>query len=337
MAALAKALEDASGLDYATFVSDNRTSRYVFLAGFVILVYDHLLTLKDEVKYVWSTKLRPSTCWFLAMRYTGLVGNITVAMWHFADVSQEFDYSLAFKEVSSFTPVPLMLNHSTDSCVNLQWAWTFLIVLLETFIEVTLAIRVYAMYGLNRWILGILLSAAGFILASGMLAMVDFGKDPNRHDLMTAFNGCATILPRSSAVLPAAVWEATVMCDILVFVLTVRKAFIQRRSDMMFSGSLIQRMATDGSMYFGIIILSNLANVMSFYLGDALIAGFLSWFTTSLSLTLLSRLMLNLHDVGSVRFRTIDHDHTTTTDHDHEMVHFALPIRVAPVDDGALK
>ncbi|KAJ6455430.1 hypothetical protein C8R45DRAFT_1222528 [Mycena sanguinolenta] len=297
MSALAKALEDASGLDYATFVSDNRTSRYVFLAGFVILVYDHLLTLKDEVKYVWSTKLRPSTCWFFAMRYAGLIGNITVAMWHFADVSQE-------------------------SCINLQWAWTFLIVLLETLIEVTLAIRVFAMYGLNKWILGILLCAAGFIFGSGLLAMVDFGKDPGRHDLMTAFNGCATILPRSSARLPAAVWEATVMCDILVFVLTVRKAFMQRHS-VIFSGSLIQRMATDGTMYFGIIILSNLANVFSFYLGDVLIAGFLSWFTTSLSLALLSRLMLNLHDVGSVQFRTIDH--TTTTD--HELIQFSLPIR----------
>ncbi|KAJ7213225.1 hypothetical protein B0H12DRAFT_1156092 [Mycena haematopus] len=116
------------------------------------------------------------------------------------------------------------------------------------------------------------------------------------------------------------------MCDVLVFVLTVRKAF-EQRSSMTYSGSLMQRMINDGSMYFGVIILSNLANVLSFYLGDVLLAGFLSWFTTSLSLTLLSRLMLNLHDVGSVRFRTIDH-----TTSDHELVRFTVPMGRMPVD-----
>ncbi|KAJ7213226.1 hypothetical protein B0H12DRAFT_1156104 [Mycena haematopus] len=54
------------------------------------------------------------------------------------------------------------------------------------------------MYGLNKWILGVLLSATGFILGSGLLAMVDYGKNPGRHDLVAAFNECATILPRSA-------------------------------------------------------------------------------------------------------------------------------------------
>ncbi|KAJ7213227.1 hypothetical protein B0H12DRAFT_1242330 [Mycena haematopus] len=116
----AQALQDATGLGYATFVSRNAISRYVYLAGLVILVYDHLLTLGAEVKYVWSTKLRPSTCWFLALRYIGLVGNITVATWHFADLSHELDL------------VALLF---LKSCIKLQWAWTFFIVLLETLIE----------------------------------------------------------------------------------------------------------------------------------------------------------------------------------------------------------
>ncbi|KAJ7258745.1 hypothetical protein B0H12DRAFT_1322527 [Mycena haematopus] len=326
----AQALQDATGLDYATFVSHNGISRYVYLAGLVILVYDHLLTLGAEVKYVWLTKLRPSTCWFLALRYIGLVGNITMATWHFADLSHELD-----------------LTALLQSCIKLQWAWTFFIVLLETLIEVTLVLRVFAMYGLNKWILGVLLSATGFIFASGLVAIVNYGKDPGRHDLVAAFNGCATILPHSAAVLTAAVWEATLMCDVLVFVLTVRKALAQR-SSILYSGSLIQTMVNDGSMYFGVIILSNLANVLSFYVsihefsqlqrrychsnfflqfGDVLLAGLLSWFTTSLSLTLLSRLMLNLHDAGSVRIHTIDQSPT-----DHELVLFTVPIGRMGVD-----
>ncbi|KAJ7204862.1 hypothetical protein B0H12DRAFT_1243583 [Mycena haematopus] len=30
------------------------TTRYVSAAGFVLLLYDHLLTLDDEVDYIWS-------------------------------------------------------------------------------------------------------------------------------------------------------------------------------------------------------------------------------------------------------------------------------------------
>ncbi|KAJ7258746.1 hypothetical protein B0H12DRAFT_1232192 [Mycena haematopus] len=257
------ALQDSTGLDNATFVSHNAISRSVFLAGLVIIVYDHLLTLGAEVKYVWSTKLRPSTCWFLALRYIGLVANLTVATWHFADLSLEVCPIFAVAPRSfRFDLVAL-----PQSCVKLQWAWMFLIVLLETLVEATLAIRVFAMYGLNKLILGVLLSATGFILGSGLFAIVDYGRDPGRH-VVTGFSGCATTLPRSAALLPAAVWEATLLCDILVFVLTVRRAFMQRSSSLLYSGSLIQRMTTDGSMYFGIIILAILANVLSFYLGD---------------------------------------------------------------------
>ncbi|KAJ6455431.1 hypothetical protein C8R45DRAFT_1036335 [Mycena sanguinolenta] len=296
-------LQDSPGLD-STFVAHNLISRCVFLAGFVILVYDHLLTLDREVKHIWSTKLRLSTCWFLVGRYAGLVGNITVAVWHFADLS---------------------LEH----CINLQRAWMFLIILLETFVEATLAFRVFAMYGLNRWILACLLVATGFIVGAGLVTIVDFEKDPAGHVLLGAFTGCATTLPRSAAILPAAVWEATLGCDILVFVLTVRRAFTQR-SSMVYSGSLIRRMAADGSMYFGLIILSILANVLSFYLEDDLLAGLLSWFTTSLSLALLSRLMLNLHDAGSGSLVGAGPDSMDA----EESIHFAVARRTVRFDEG---
>ncbi|KAJ7626062.1 hypothetical protein FB45DRAFT_74820 [Roridomyces roridus] len=60
------------------------------------------------------------------------------------------------------------------------------------------------------------------------------------------------------------------------------------------------RMETDGCMYFGLIVLANFGNVLSFYVGDMLLVGLLSWFTTNLSIALLCRLMLNLHQAGAV-------------------------------------
>ncbi|KAJ7257464.1 hypothetical protein C8J57DRAFT_1721220 [Mycena rebaudengoi] len=63
-------------------------------------------------------------------------------------------------------------------------------------------------------------------------------------------------------------------------------------------------MTTDGAGYFCIIIIANAANLVTFYLGDNLLEGFLSWFVTSLSIVLLTRLMLNLHEAAAVGMTT---------------------------------
>ncbi|KAF8194305.1 hypothetical protein K438DRAFT_1827732 [Mycena galopus ATCC 62051] len=136
------------------------------------------------------------------------------------------------------------------------------------------------MYGLNKWILAGLLGANGVFATVGVV--VEYVKHPELL-AMPGLSGCDAANSRSSLV-----------CDILVFALTVRWAFIQRRTSPLYAGSLMQRMANDGL----IIGLANLANVLTFYI---LLSGFLSWFTTNLSVALLSRLMLNLYEAGAAR------------------------------------
>ncbi|KAJ6564190.1 hypothetical protein B0H19DRAFT_1258668 [Mycena capillaripes] len=268
---------DPSGLGYATFYFDHRIYRCFFLAGLTILIYDHLLTLGAEAKYIWSSRLRPSTCWFLAVRYAGLAASITISVFYFGDLSHE-----------------------------LQLGWEGLLILQEVLVECTLGLRVFAMYGLNIWVLICLLSAGGLSASLALWAIAKYG-----HPQMLSapgLSGCHTAIPRSSAFRLAGAWEAQLVCDTLVFVLTVRRAYVQRTSPL-YTGSLIEKMLTDGmylfkfrSMYFGIIVMANLANLLTFYIGDVLLSGFLSWFTTSLSVTLLSRLMLNLHEAAGIPF-----------------------------------
>ncbi|KAJ7218508.1 hypothetical protein GGX14DRAFT_437324, partial [Mycena pura] len=102
-------------------------------------------------------------------------------------------------------------------------------------------------------------------------------------------------------------WEAIIACDVLVFLLTLWKAYTQRRSNsaLVFrSTSLVERMWRDGVMYFGLIVFVNTANLFTFYFGDTLLSGFLCWFTTSLSMTLLSRFILNLHEACMIGIDT---------------------------------
>ncbi|KAJ7626122.1 hypothetical protein FB45DRAFT_1030430 [Roridomyces roridus] len=70
-------------LDYSTFAFDHRITRSIFLSGLVILIYDHLLTLNAEIKYIWSSKLRPSTYWFCAVRYLGLAAMLAILPYYF--------------------------------------------------------------------------------------------------------------------------------------------------------------------------------------------------------------------------------------------------------------
>ncbi|KAJ6489923.1 hypothetical protein C8R45DRAFT_1213328 [Mycena sanguinolenta] len=269
-------LQNPTELDYATFARDHRITRSVCLAGLAILIYDYFLTFGAEVKYIWSSKVRPGTCWFLAIRYLGLGANITICAYYFVDLDHEV-------------------------CVKMQWAWMLLIVFMELLIEVSLTLRVFAMYGLNKWILASLLSANVALTVVAVFAIIEYGK---HLDVLArpGFSGCdMAYFPRSVAAFPAGTWEGTLICDTLVFGLTARRALIQRKTSPLYAGSLIERMATDGTMYYGIIVPASLANVLTFHIGDAILSGFLCWFTTNLSLTLLSRLMLNLHEAAHVR------------------------------------
>ncbi|KAJ7863334.1 hypothetical protein B0H14DRAFT_3444199 [Mycena olivaceomarginata] len=45
------------------------TTRYLSAAGYVVLLYDHLLTLDDEVKYIWSAPTTIAKILFLTLRY----------------------------------------------------------------------------------------------------------------------------------------------------------------------------------------------------------------------------------------------------------------------------
>lgn len=56
--------------DLASAVFHFDVCRYVSLAGLVILLYDHLLTLDDEIRYVWKTQWTVPKCLFLLNRYT---------------------------------------------------------------------------------------------------------------------------------------------------------------------------------------------------------------------------------------------------------------------------
>ncbi|KAJ7216815.1 hypothetical protein C8J57DRAFT_1537878 [Mycena rebaudengoi] len=282
--------DSAPLMDPATFARDLRLYRSVVLAGLVLLIYDHTLTLSTEVKFIWAAKLRPSIYWFFALRYIGLAANIANCVLYFAELGHEVSIRIG---VSSFVP---KVPHS--SCVKMQLMWILLIVSQEILVECTLIMRVFAMYGRNWWILICLLAVFSLSPALALWDVIE-EREPQIFSV-PGISGCATVTPRTSTLRLAGAWESVIVCDILVFLLTVRRAYVQRETYPRYAGTLLRRMITDGAVYFGIIIIANAANLATFYLCDILLTGFLSWFITSLSIMLLTRLMLNLHKAAAV-------------------------------------
>ncbi|KAJ6574207.1 hypothetical protein B0H19DRAFT_1371375 [Mycena capillaripes] len=134
-------------LGVVTLYEDQRLRRSLFLAGFIILLYDHLLTLSSEVRNIWSPKFKRSAAWFLLFRYVTLLGNLTM--------------------------IPFLLGDLTaESCTKLSRIENYVLVVQEFFIGCTLSLRVCAMYGFNRRVFISLAIAALTTVVLGVWAVI---------------------------------------------------------------------------------------------------------------------------------------------------------------------
>jgi len=173
-------------------------------------------------------------------------------------------------------------------------AENYLLVLQETLVEATLAIRVCAMYGFNRKVFASLAVAATITISLGAWAVM--GPEVT---LTVNLPGCAVATSHTQAIRMAAAWEAQLFCDILILGLTLRRAYTYHLAVGLGSRSLLGRMVRDGAVYFGMLCLVNLANIFMLYYGDVVTAGSLAWVASAISVTMVSRLILNLHDATS--------------------------------------
>ncbi|KAJ7104367.1 hypothetical protein B0H15DRAFT_1016719 [Mycena belliarum] len=262
------------GLDPASFAWDHQVYRHIFLSGLVILLYDHLLTLETEIQTIWLSKPQPLKIWFLGVRYIPLLSSAAILVFYFGN-----------------------LNPERYQCATMEQALEGLLLTQESLVEITLTLRVVAMYGWNLRIMAAMGIFGGIAAALGLWTVVEYGHP--QMLIMPGLSGCHTAIPRATALRSAGGWLAQFLLDIIVFGLTAYRAYQDRSTIQFIPGSLIERMARDGAMYFRIIVLANLANILTLFLGDIMIAGILSWWTTSLSVVLICRLMLNLQRAGA--------------------------------------
>ncbi|KAJ7884513.1 hypothetical protein B0H13DRAFT_1889927 [Mycena leptocephala] len=272
-------------LDVVTLNQDQRLRRSLFLAGVCVVMYDYVLTFNSEVKNIWSSRFRRSSAWFLLFRYVTLISNLTMLAFFLGNLSAEIENYL------------LVAQEFFIGCGSTIIPWFPPL----TFTQGTLSLRVCAMYGFNRKVF-ISLSIAA-LTTVGLGAWSVAGP---QIILETSVPGCHVttsknqsvddcgpdsfaliwfqVVPQvSSTATPAhyltpptgvaLAWEAQLVCDMLILGLTLHRAWTYHRSVGLGSASLLRTMSRDGAVYFGMICLVNLSNIVMLYSGDVSISN----------------------------------------------------------------
>lgn len=290
-------------LSYESIQRQNVTQSYLHLFAISILYYDHILTFKSEVAHLWARPKSHSSYWFFLNRYFAFFTNIAVLTLSFTTLSAQ-----GCRTFTLFRQILLIVN--------------------QILVCVLLTLRIYALYHRSKVILTYMLSS-GAILA-GISCYVMFGQ---KSSVAEQSAGCHTSLSRISAIRLAGAWEALFLYDSILFSLTLYKT-LKERKDNRITGiniDLVSLILRDGCMYFAVMALCNLANILTFYLCGPYLRGSLSTFASSTSVTMMSRMMLNLHETADEGLYST---HKTSTHVDYSISQYTEPVELDTIWSG---
>ncbi|KAI0646474.1 hypothetical protein C8Q79DRAFT_1010095 [Trametes meyenii] len=152
-----------------------------------------------------------------------------------------------------------------------------------------LFLRTYALYGRDKRIGVLVIGVGGILLGISCWSIV------GQHQDIELRGGCHLLAERMTAIRLAVSWEALFAFDCMVFTLTVLKTFRERHRISSGKHDIVSLILRDGALYFAVMASVNFANTLTFYFLEPLLRGCLSTFASSVSVTMMSRLMLNLY------------------------------------------
>ncbi|KAF8881203.1 hypothetical protein BD779DRAFT_1788338 [Infundibulicybe gibba] len=276
---------------------------HIFAVSF--LYYDHIITSGNEIDYLWKRPKSASAYWFFLNRYFAFFGNISVTVLGFTALSPQ-----SCKQYSLFRQVLLIAN--------------------QVLVCILLTLRIYALYGCSIRVLAYMVGSGAVLL--GVSVWVLFGQKSAPAEQSS---GCHIALSSETAIRLASAWEALFIYDTILFCLTLGKTWRARAAITRMRVSIIALILRDGAIYFAVMALANLANILTFYVGTYLLRRTIKCLTLPSSAglssevasqpsqagklpinypftgaqltsllqyirTMMSRLMLNLHETADI-------------------------------------
>ncbi|KAH7903784.1 hypothetical protein BJ138DRAFT_1131240 [Hygrophoropsis aurantiaca] len=224
-----------------SFIRDTATARYCMLAATVLYVYDLVTTLDKEVDLVWTRSRSFLQVLYIINRYVALFDCL-------------FNSSVFLYQGTNLT------NSLCENWLKFQSGAAIVIV---TVVQTILVIRLWAMYGRNRWILISITTFGTLQLIANAIIM---GKSINYASAtahpVPGFVVCATALPPYFA----ACWIPILAFEITLLALMLVKGWqnFRRQNVTAVSGmtgkSLANLLVRDSIIYFVVINAAYVAN-----------------------------------------------------------------------------
>ncbi|KAJ6589278.1 hypothetical protein B0H19DRAFT_1103488 [Mycena capillaripes] len=258
-------------MDVAQIQAQINWNLYFNLISFTMLFYDYFLTLSLEISRYWGPPLKFPAILFFANRYGTLLGNIPVVIQNFWTTES--------------TPHKIMI------CQHLETYHQYFIIVTQILVGLMLLLRTYALYERSKPVLAFMIFVAVASIAVAIWSVLT-GKAGGSGQNLHLYVGCAYGFTQAQGVSLATAWAGSGVFDFMVFLLTLRKGLGANIPGANLLGLLLR----DGSIYFGVMAVSNLSNILTFVLGSPYTRGIATTFCSVISSLMISRLMLNLRD-----------------------------------------
>ncbi|KAJ7096572.1 hypothetical protein B0H15DRAFT_825645 [Mycena belliarum] len=239
---------------------------YIHFIGLTILYWDHFITIDSEINFLWRRRKALSAYWFFLNRYFAFFSNMGIA-------------------------VLTLLTLSPEVCIKYTIIHEGVLFVAQLIVSIIMIIRVYALFGRSRRVLWAILALGACVVGVSVWSIA--GQHGHRPQIL---GGCYFRITQPSAIRLAACWEALFVFDSVIFGLTVYNASTTRQRYAMSKMTLHTLVVRDGAWYFGIMALANLANIATYYFSGPVLPGSLAGFANYVSVTMISRLILNLHE-----------------------------------------
>jgi len=241
-------------------------TNYFGLASFVVLLYDHVLTFDDEVRYVWRGNKKLVTWLFFINRYLTPLG---------------FAVNINAYLSRVWTPV-ICANF-----VRYEGAMTLIGISVASLM---MGVRVTAIYRGNRMVLSLI--SLMFLGMVGVNAWLLTSGQPVHHPI--GIHGCSMIFgPQIGGWASASAWLPLLYDTVVVALVVLRTRDIVR---VKVSGQyhVVNTLIKDGLLYYSVILAANLVLALMISKSSDGVKNICAQFQLLITVTMMSRITLNL-------------------------------------------
>ncbi|KAG8929109.1 hypothetical protein FRC02_005980 [Tulasnella sp. 418] len=256
-------------------------SRYLFVAGYVFMIYDHLLTFGDEVELIWMKPFNTVSIFFMIIRYGGPVV-----------------IGLDVYDIGG-----LARNLSSQFCRNWHLTETYFQILFHGMIHALVAFRVRALWGRNYktdWIL--LVSYALYLSSTIVIATIANAVIADQFYFNETFHMCFV---DDFLGWFYWVWIPPLLLEVVLFAMTMAKAIRYHKGvvEIMPVARVLYR---DGIMYFLVIVGCTAINVTAWAALPPTLVALAKYFGFAVVNAMGCKLILNLRGIKEAEDGTME-------------------------------